>query len=213
MRLASAHPPAISRSFSRNDTAGCNSFKISWRYSAGDRSDSHLPDRTASRSYSRQYEWLRHPVVTVSSSDNELHYASGVPLRRSSRRGHLRRPTLCSRRLRRRSHGQRDRWSRSTRRTSIKRAGDSLLTAHYVCDSLPLPLTVRRPPSGRPPARGSLRSPLTIRRSPSGRPPARRMLCQRRPLDDGAVVGGVLLDDLALLDVALVDHLLEQPPR
>ena len=193
MRLASAHPPAISRSFSRNDTAGCNSFKISWRYSAGDRPDSHLPDRTASRSYSRQYEWLRHPVVTVSSSDNELRYASGIPLRRFLRRGRLRRPTLCSRRLRRRLHGQRDRWSRSTRRTLIKRAGDSLLTVHYV--------------------RGSLRSPLTIRRSPSGRPPARRMLRQRRPLDDGAVVGGVLLDDLALLDVALVDHLLEQPPR
>ena len=42
---------------------------------------------------------------------------------------------------------------------------------------------------------------------------ARTTLRQRRPLDDGAVVGGVLLDDFALLDVAVVDHLLEQPPR
>ena len=38
-----------------------------------------------------------------------------------------RRPTLCSRRRSRRSHGQRDRWSRSTRRTSIKKRRPILL--------------------------------------------------------------------------------------
>jgi hypothetical protein len=38
------------------DTAGCNSFKIPWRYPGGYRPEPRLPDRAASRSYSRQYE-------------------------------------------------------------------------------------------------------------------------------------------------------------